>query len=96
MRTAVIAAICVKACVSFSVQTPAVALPLLSSDRVEVSNEFGNRTLEIRHRRHVFVSRCNRYGYVSKQRRNWTCYPYWRPFQYHYWQHYYPYGGPLF
>jgi hypothetical protein len=27
---------------------------------------------------------------------NWTCYPYWRPYQYYYWQFYYPYGGPHF
>ena len=24
------------------------------------------------------------------------CYPYWRPYHYYYWQHYYAYGGPLF
>ncbi len=45
----------------------------------------------------------NRYVYPRKQalrakRRynNWAYYPYWRPYQYHYWQYYYPYGGPLF
>ncbi len=27
---------------------------------------------------------------------NWTYYPYWRLYQYRYWQFYYPYGGPLF
>lgn len=26
----------------------------------------------------------------------WTCRPYYRPYQYYYWQFYYPYGGPLF
>jgi hypothetical protein len=31
-----------------------------------------------------------------KRRYDWTYYPYWRPYQYHYWQHIYPYGGPLF
>ena len=32
----------------------------------------------------------------SPRRYNWTYYPYWRPYQYRYWQFYYPYGGPLF
>ena len=32
----------------------------------------------------------------GKRRYNWTYLPYWRPYQYRYWQFYYPYGGPLF
>jgi hypothetical protein len=31
-----------------------------------------------------------------KRRYDWTYYPYWRPYQYRYWQYIYPYGGPLF
>jgi hypothetical protein len=31
-----------------------------------------------------------------KRRYDWTYYPYWRPYQYHYWQYIYPDGGPLF
>ena len=27
---------------------------------------------------------------------DWMDRPYWRPYQYRYWQYYYPYGGPLF
>ena len=35
--------------------------------------------------------------YARKTRRyDWSYYPYWRPYQYRYWQFYYPYGGPLF
>ena len=35
--------------------------------------------------------------YAKKARRyDWSYYPYWRPYQYRYWQFYYPYGGPLF
>ena len=30
------------------------------------------------------------------RRYNWTYYPYWRPYQYRYWQFMYPYGGPMF
>ena len=30
-----------------------------------------------------------------RRRYNWSYYPYWRPYQYRYWQFYYPYGGPL-
>ena len=26
----------------------------------------------------------------------WQCRPYWRPYQYRYWQFYFPHGGPLF
>jgi hypothetical protein len=31
---------------------------------------------------------------VAVPRCNWQCYPYWQPYQYHYWLFYY--GGPLF
>jgi hypothetical protein len=35
--------------------------------------------------------------YAKRTRRyDWSYYPYWRPYQYRYWQLYYPYGGPLF
>lgn len=30
------------------------------------------------------------------KRCGWQCKPYWRPYQYRYWQFYYPHGGPLF
>ena len=30
------------------------------------------------------------------RRYDWSYYPYWRPYQYRYWNFYYPYGGPLF
>jgi hypothetical protein len=37
-----------------------------------------------------------KYVRTTKRRYDWTYYPYWRPYRYYYWQHYYPYGGPLF
>ena len=37
-----------------------------------------------------------RYAAAVPRGCNWQCYPYWRPYQYRYWQFYYPYGGPLF
>ena len=46
-------------------------------------------------RRSVNAHRYNRYA-GGPRRYNWTYYPYWRPYQYRYWQFYYPYGGPLF
>jgi hypothetical protein len=45
------------------------------------------------------VARRARYSkrHVYAQRRyDGTYLPYWRPYQYRYWQFYYPYGGPLF
>jgi hypothetical protein len=38
----------------------------------------------------------NLYANSSPRRYDWTDYPYWRPYQYRYWQFYYPHGGPLF
>jgi hypothetical protein len=37
-----------------------------------------------------------RYAVAVPRGCNWQCYPYWRPYQYRYWQFFYPYGGPLF
>jgi hypothetical protein len=39
--------------------------------------------------------RCGRV-YVRPYCCSWSCYSYYRPYQYYYWQQYYPYGGPLF
>jgi hypothetical protein len=46
-------------------------------------------------RRSVNARRYNRYAY-GPRRYNWTYHPYWRPYQYRYWQFMYPYGGPMF
>ena len=46
-------------------------------------------------RRSVNAHRYNRYA-GGPRRYNWTYYPYWRPYQYRYWQFMYPYGGPMF
>jgi hypothetical protein len=43
-----------------------------------------------------YKAKYKRYAVAVPRRCNWQCYPYWRPYQYRYWQFYYPYGGPLF
>lgn len=63
----------------------ATAAPLVLSDHAAVTKTVAGEAAEpVAHR------------YVRKRRANWTSLPYWRPYQYRYWQFYYPYGGPLF
>jgi hypothetical protein len=64
----------------------ASAAPLVLSEHAAVSQELSVKAVEPVGRRR----------YVRKRRYDWTYYPYWRPYQYRYWQFYYPYGGPLF
>jgi hypothetical protein len=45
---------------------------------------------------HYKYKKNRRYAVAIPRGCNWQCYPYWRPYQYRYWQFYYPYGGPLF
>lgn len=68
-------------------QGVATAAPLALSDHAAVTQKLAGSAAEPVARR-----------YVRKRRRRcgWQCTPYWRPYQYYYWQHYYPYGGPLF
>jgi len=68
------------------------AAPLALVDHVAVAKTVGEAG-----------SAVEQVGRRSKARRsvrrggcNWECTPYWRPYQYQYWQFYYPYGGPLF
>ena len=74
---------------------PASALPLALGDHAALSQEIGGAVVEQVSRRSVTARRSYRYAY-GPRRYNWTYYPYWRPYQYRYWQFYYPYGGPLF
>jgi hypothetical protein len=74
---------------------PASALPLALGDHAALSQELGGAVVEKAARRSVNVRRNGRYA-AGPRRYNWTYYPYWRPYQYRYWQFYYPYGGPLF
>ena len=71
---------------------PASALPLALGDHAAMSWEFSGAVVEQAARR-AQARHAKRY---SPRRYNWTYYPYWRPYQYRYWQFYYPYGGPLF
>ncbi|HEX2449323.1 MAG TPA: hypothetical protein VHK26_14290 [Methyloceanibacter sp.] len=72
----------------------ALALPLALSDHATISKDLSS-AVETVARRSVNAGRYGRYAY-GPRRYNWTYYPYWRPYQYRYWQFYYPYGGPLF
>ena len=71
---------------------PASALPLALGDHAAISQELSGSVVEQVARR-AQARHAKRY---SPRRYNWTYYPYWRPYQYRYWQFYYPYGGPLF
>jgi hypothetical protein len=73
---------------------PASALPLALGDHATISKDLSSG-VETVARRSVNTRRYGRYAY-GPRRYNWTYYPYWRPYQYRYWQFYYPYGGPLF
>ena len=69
----------------------AQAVPLALGDQAELSREASGALIEQAARRGYYKRR----GY-AKRRYDWTYLPYWRPYQYRYWQFYYPYGGPLF
>jgi hypothetical protein len=56
-----------------------------------LSREASGALVEQASRRAAYKRR----GY-AKRRYDWTYLPYWRPYQYRYWQFYYPHGGPLF
>jgi len=74
---------------------PASALPLALADHAAMSQEAGGAVVEQVARRSVNARRHGRYAY-GPRRYNWSYYPYWRPYQYRYWQFMYPYGGPMF
>jgi len=73
---------------------PAQAAPLALGDHAGLSREIAGEATEIAAKR-AQIRRAKRYAY-AKRRYDWTYLPYWRPYQYRYWQFYYPYGGPLF
>jgi hypothetical protein len=73
---------------------PVHAAQFALADQADLSRTAAETTLEKATRRSE-LRRAKRYGY-AKRRYDWTYYPYWRPYQYRYWQFYYPYGGPLF
>jgi hypothetical protein len=73
---------------------PAAALPAVLADHAAVSAQLATSTVEEVRLRSSKEGR--KYVRTTKRRYDWTYYPYWRPYRYYYWQHYYPYGGPLF
>ena len=74
----------------FLAATAAIAAPLAMSDHAAVTQKLSDNSVETVGRR----AKVRRYSRRSGC--NWECTPYWRPYQYRYWQFYYPYGGPLF
>jgi hypothetical protein len=72
---------------------PASAVPLALGDHASVSRDLNVAAVEPVARRYA---RSKRYAGKYSRRYNWSYYPYWRPYQYRYWQFTYPYGGPLF
>lgn len=76
---------------------PALAAPPALGDHAVLSREIAGEAVEIAAKR-ADVRRAKRYASkrYAKRRYDWSYYPYWRPYQYRYWQFYYPYGGPLF
>jgi hypothetical protein len=78
---------------AFLAAAPASALQGALGDQAAVSRDLGAATFEPVARR----TKARQKYYAKKSRRyDWSYYPYWRPYQYRYWQLYYPYGGPLF
>ena len=91
MRTAIVLAFFAAA--SFLVPGSASAAPLALGDQATLSRDASAAPIEPVARRYT---RAKRSVGKSPRRYNWSYYPYWRPYQYRYWQFYYPYGGPLF
>jgi hypothetical protein len=73
----------------------ASAAPLALGDHAALSREAAKSVTESVSYRAKARRHYQRYAYAGR-RYDWTYRPYWRPYQYRYWQFYYPYGGPLF
>jgi len=69
---------------------PASAAPFHAT----LTKEANGGLVETVHYKYKYKNR--RYAAAVPRGCNWQCTPYWRPYQYRYWQFYYPYGGPLF
>jgi hypothetical protein len=91
MRRAVF--LTVFAAAAFLLPAHASALQGALADQAAISRDLGAAAFELAARR----TKARQKHYAKKTRRyDWSYYPYWRPYQYRYWQLYYPYGGPLF
>src|SRR5690242_5496162 len=71
---------------------PASAAPLLLGDHAGLTHGSSDGLVQPVHYKYKY----RRYAAAVPRGCNWQCYPYLRPYQYRYWQFYYPYGGPLF
>ena len=81
------------AAAAFLSPAPAPAFQGALGDQTAVGRDLGAAPFELAARR----TKARQKHYATKKRRyDWSYYPYWRPYQYRYWQLYYPYGGPLF
>jgi hypothetical protein len=87
-------AIAVAALAFVAAPLSASAAPLLLGDHPALTKEANGGLVETVHYKYKYKNR--RYAVAVPRGCNWQCYPYWRPYQYRYWQFYYPYGGPLF
>ena len=92
MRRAI--AVTVFAAVTFLAPGFAAAVPGALGDHAVTSRDLSEAAVEPAARRGQ--PRHRRYAAKYPRRYNWSYYPYWRPYQYRYWQFYYPHGGPLF
>ena len=94
MRIAI--ALAVLAGVFLIAPKPASSAPLALGDQARLSQQLSGALVETARYKTAHVRTYKRYASNTPRRYNWSYYPYWRPYQYHYWQFYYPYGGPLF
>ncbi len=74
------------------IAAPASAAPSPPALRAMLAKGAGSVGAEPVH----YKAKYRRYAAIAPRRCGWQCLPYWRPYQYRYWQFYYPYGGPLF
>jgi hypothetical protein len=81
------------AAAAFLAPAPASAFQGALADQAAIGRDLGATPFDLAARR----AKARQKHYAKKTRRyDWSYYPYWRPYQYRYWQLYYPYGGPLF
>ena len=81
--------------VAFFAPTVVSAAPLALSDHAALTKSVGSTSAGVEEARYRHKARRGK-RYARRGCSTWTCKPYYRPYQYRYWQFYYPHGGPLF
>jgi hypothetical protein len=77
-----------------AIAAPGFAAALPSALGAAITRDLGGGTVaKVTHRTAAWKKH---HAAKGRHRYDWSYYPYWRPYQYRYWQFYYPYGGPLF